>query len=85
MTTTHDRTHASSVFVAADFQTVRERITDPLEFPALYPIWTTDIERINEDHYRGLGPAGDEFVIRPFLDRKHGIVDFDIEAGGTTE
>lgn len=85
MTTTEDDAHVSSVFVRADFDTVWGRITDPLAFPALYPAWTTDVERIDEDQYRGTGPAGDEFVIRPRLDREHGIVDFDVEASGTTE
>lgn len=82
---THEETHVSSVFVRADFETVWERITDPMNFPELYPAWTTDVERIGEGVYRGTEPAGDAFVIRPRLDPDYGIVDFDVEANGSVE
>ena len=45
----------SSVLIAADYRTVWERITDPTNFPELYPHWTTSVEPEEEDHYRGIG------------------------------
>ena len=78
-------THVSSVFVGAGFDAVWERITDPLQFPELYPTWTEAVEAIAPDTYRGRGPEGEEFDIRPTLDRELGVVDFEVQAGGAVE
>ena len=51
----------------------------------MYPAWTTEVEVIDEDTYRGKGPDGDEFTIHPKLNREFGIVDFDVEADGNVE
>ena len=80
-----DGTYVSNVFIEASFDTVWERITDPSNFPEIYPAWTTEVETIDEDTYRGKGPDGDEFTIRPKLNREFGIVDFDVEADGNVE
>lgn len=77
---TEQDTYVSSVFVEASFDTVWSCITDPLNFPKMYPVWTTAVEKIDEGAYRGIGPDGDEFVIRPELNRRFGIVDFTVEA-----
>lgn len=77
-------THVSSVFIAADYDTVWERITDPTNFPELYPHWTTSVKP-EEGRYRGIGSEGDEFLIEPRLDEEFGVVDFEIDAGGPIE
>lgn len=78
-------TYVSCVFIRTRFDTVWERITDPRNFPEMYPAWTSEVEVIDEGTYRGKGPDGDEFLIRPKLHHEFGIVDFDVEAGGTIE
>lgn len=80
-----DDTYGSSVFIEASFDTVWERITDPRNFPEMYPAWATEVEVINSDTFRGRGPDGDEFLIRPKLNHEFGVVDFDVEAGGNVE
>lgn len=36
----------------------------------MYPAWTTTVEKVDENTYHGSGPGGDEFVIRPDLNRE---------------
>ncbi|RDZ37761.1 MULTISPECIES: hypothetical protein [unclassified Haloferax] len=78
-------TYVSSVFIEADFDAVWERISDPSSFPEMYLAWTADVQQIDDATYRGTGPDGDEFVIRPSLNREFGVADFDVEADGTVE
>lgn len=78
-------THVSTVFIRASVDAVWRRITDPLEFPELYPAWTSEVEEVGEGTYLGTGPRGDEFVIRPELNREFGVVDFEVETGGAVE
>jgi hypothetical protein len=86
MTTLSEQdTYVSSVFIEASFDAIWDQITDPLNFPEIYPAWTTEVEKVDENTYHGTGPGGDEFVIRPELNRKFGIVDFTVEAGQDIE
>lgn len=84
-TPTTEETYVSSVFIAAGYDTVWERITDPTNFPELYPHWTTTVGTTNEGLYHGVGPDGDEFLIKPRLEEEHGVIDFEIGAGGAIE
>jgi len=78
-------TYVSSVFIEANFDAVWERISDPSTFPEMYPAWTADVQQIDDATYRGTGPEGDEFIIRPKLNREFGVADFDVEADGHVE
>ncbi|ELY57537.1 hypothetical protein [Natronolimnohabitans innermongolicus] len=83
-TTTIEETHVSKVFVAADYRTVWEYITDPMNVPECYPNWTTSVAP-EKRHYRGVGTRGDEFTMTPHLDEESGVVDFEIDAGSPVE
>lgn len=83
--TTAEDTHVSSVLIATTYDLVWKRITNPTNFPELYPNWATSVERTDEGRYRGIGPEGDEFLIEPRLDEEFGVVDFEIDAGGAIE
>jgi hypothetical protein len=86
MTTLSEQdTYVSSVHIEASFDTVWDQVTDPLNFPEMYPAWTTEVEKVDENTYYGTGPGGDEFVIRPDLNQKFGIVDFTVEADQDVE
>lgn len=85
MTPLAEDTHVSSVFIEASFDEVWERITDPLSFPELYPAWTSEVEEGDEGAYRATGPDGDEFVIRPALNREFGVADFAAETAEGVE
>jgi hypothetical protein len=72
-------THLSSVRFRLPFDVVWDKLTNPLEFPGLYPAWTARVEPAGSPGaYSGVGPAGDRFTIRPILSREHGVIDFEV-------
>ena len=76
------RTRVSTVFFAAPFDLVWERLSDPLHFPRLFPRWTSRVACLGPGFYVGIGPAGDRFAISPRLSREHGVIDLAIAAPG---
>jgi hypothetical protein len=74
----HSDTYVSSVFIGRDFETVWQRLTDPLNFSDLYPNWITSVEQIGDDIYLATGTDGDSFTIVPHYDWQFGVVDFEL-------
>ena len=72
----------STVYFAAPFDLVWERLSDPLHFPRLYPRWTSRVACLGPGFYVGIGPAGERFAISPRLSREHGVIDPAIAAPG---
>lgn len=72
------RDSISAAFIDAPPAVVWQWITDPLNFPAIYPNWTANVEERTERGYAATGPAGERFRIVPKLDRAHGVVDFEV-------
>lgn len=70
--------HVSTIYVRAPFEEVWPWVTDPLLFPTIYPLWTSEVRHASEGRYEARGPEGDQFVIVPDLDRAHGLINFDI-------
>ncbi|MBW3578937.1 MAG: hypothetical protein KY462_14590 [Actinobacteria bacterium] len=78
--------HVSTVHYGIPFDLLWSHLSDPLQFPHLYPNWTTQVDRADEASFRGVGPGGDTFRIIQRLNRDHGVIDFEIIAeGGETE
>ena len=75
-------TRVSTVYFAAPFDLVWERLADPLHFPRLFPRWTGRVACLGPGFYVGIGPAGDRFAISPRLSREHGVIDLAIAAPG---
>lgn len=82
--TTRDDLHVSTVFVEAGFEEVWRLVSDPLNFPEIYPSWADEVT-CGDGEYTARGPEGDEFVIRPELDRRYGVVDYEVEVGDAVE
>lgn len=85
MAETHRKdVHLSTVFIEEAFEEVWGLVSDPMNFPEIYPSWTSEVTH-EDGGYNARGPGGDEFVINPQLDRGHGVVDFEVEAGDAVE
>ena len=73
--------HVCAVFVGAAPGVVWRWVTDPLNFPTIYPNWTASVEASTDGGYAATGAAGDRFLILPQLDRRHGVIDFEVVDG----
>lgn len=82
--TSREDVHVSTVFVEAGYDVVWILVSDPLNFPDIYPSWTSEVTQ-REGEYAARGPGGDEFLIHPELDRGYGVVDFEMDLGGVVE
>jgi hypothetical protein len=78
-------THLFSVCIEASFEQVWDQITDPMNFPELYPAWTVEVEQVDDETFEGAGPNGDNFLIRPILDHTFGVIDFEVKTSGSVE
>jgi hypothetical protein len=82
--------YASLGLVTAPLDAVWAWISDPSEFPTIYPNWTSEVRKItrsDSEEYEGLTPNGVAFKLVPRLDRKRGVADFDVvvdEGGSVT-
>jgi hypothetical protein len=73
-----NNTHISALMFDVPFNTLWERLSNPLNFPELYPSWTIRVERKNDREFNGIAPEGDSFTITPYVNREQGVIDFKI-------
>jgi hypothetical protein len=71
-------THISSFFFNLSFDFLWEYLTDPLNFPEIYPNWTSQVTKAENGEFLGIAPTGDSFTIVPQTNYKYGIIDFKI-------
>ena len=77
-----DSIHVTTQAFAAPFEFVWPRLTNPLNFPRYYPHWITEIAPSDREEFLGKDEMGDEFSIRPVLNRDTGAIDFEVTVPG---
>lgn len=76
--------HVSTITFDLPYDVVWDWLSDPLRFPVIYPNWTAEVSLI-KDKYLALAPDGEKMMIKPVLDRVHGVIDFQVDATGNVE
>ncbi len=73
-------THISSLLINVPFDFLWQQLSNPLNFPQLYPHWTSQVESKGNGEFEGVAPEGDLLTITPYISKEQGVIDFKIVA-----
>lgn len=71
-----DAAHICTKGFAVPFADAWRILTNPYNFPRLYPNWVNAVEQIDANTYEGTGTLGDPVIITPVLNQAYGVADF---------
>jgi len=74
--------HLISVFFGVPADLVWPWLSNPLQFPRLYPSWVKRVEWLGPAFYVAVGTTGSRFVLRPRLCQETGVIDIEIVTPG---
>lgn len=71
------QTYVSSVQFCLPYTVAWSQLSNPLNFPLLYPHWVQRMEP-SGSAYKGVAPSDASFTVVPHLNEDFGIIDFEI-------
>lgn len=79
-------TYITKVVINKPYEYVWSKISDPLNYPSLYPGWIKKVELVSSDHYRIRFPHMDEaFSMKRLINKDAGLIDLHIFLPGKEE
>jgi hypothetical protein len=73
-----ENTHVSKVVCNRPFNIVWDQISNPQNYPKLYPNWIKSIKKISENRYFVDDQFGQSYEMTLFLNKEFGVVDLQI-------
>jgi hypothetical protein len=67
-------THLTKVIIERPYNVVWKIISDPINYPQIYPFWLSKVKKVDSNSYEGKGPHG-KYKFTKIIEHDFGIVD----------
>lgn len=69
--------HLTRIIIERPYDVVWKIISNPLNYPQIYPFWLSEVKKVDPNSYEGKGPHG-EYKFTRKIEHEFGIVDLQL-------
>lgn len=73
--------HVTKISIEKPYAEVWAWVSQPMNFPKLYPNWVKDITELSENNYEVTMPEGYKHTMESKINKETGSIDFDVNPG----